>query len=120
MIKSRPEKAIIVRVMFSPIVSFLISTFALQDDENRLEENDDVVPERPVPYIPAIEIDALAISRIAAAAHLPEARHARPHRQVIVNLFGVIFFFILDDGARAHEAHVAAQDIEKLRELVKA
>src|SRR5207245_8405542 len=56
----------------------------------------------------------------AATAHLPEAGDARLHHEPRSDPVGILGDRIRDVRARADEAHLAAQHVPQLRELVEA
>jgi hypothetical protein len=78
------------------------------------------VPQCPVLHIPKIELHAALIAGVATAAHLPEAGHARSRLVVVGDVPAVADDFRLDDWPRADQAHLAAQYIKKLRQLIEA
>jgi hypothetical protein len=73
-----------------------------------------------VARIKAIKNDAPVEGRGAAAAYLPEARNARTTCVVSAYGVGISTQFFLGYRARPHDAHVAFNDVEKLRELIQA
>lgn len=71
-------------------------------------------------HVPGIHGDAFFIGGVAAAAGLPHAGDAGQDHAVFAEVFAVALDFFGDDRARADEAHVAADDVPELRQLVKA
>ena len=91
-----------------------------QHDGNGSPDEDNVEPDVPVSHVPGIHLDSFVIGRIAAATGLPHAGDARADHIKVFNKGAVFFDFIADDGARSDEAHVPCQDVEQLRQFVKA
>src|SRR6185437_5643199 len=57
---------------------------------------------------------------LAAAIHLPDAGDARRHQQAIAVAIAILLHLVAQGRTRADDAHVAAQHVEKLRQLVQA
>ena len=58
--------------------------------------------------------------RLVSSAYLPEARHARLDREAPVPVPLVVIDFVRDGRPRAHERHVAREDVVELRQLIDA
>lgn len=52
-------------------------SFSFYYDPHGLQKDYDVEPEIPVSHIPGIECNAVIVTEIAPAAHLPQSRNAR-------------------------------------------
>lgn len=70
--------------------------------------------------VPGVHGDALFVGGVAAAAGLPHAGDAGQDHAVLAEVVAVALDLGCDDGARADEAHVAADDVPKLRQFVEA
>ena len=56
---------------------------------DRLEEDSDVVPKRPVPNVPDIKLHAAGVGHVAASADLPQSREAGLRGVVVFDLAAV-------------------------------
>lgn len=97
-----------------------IGTFAEGDGFYGLEQVHEVDPDGPVADVPGVHGDALFVGGVAAAAGLPHAGDAGQYHAVLAEVVAVALDFLRDDRARADEAHVAADDVPELRQLVEA
>ena len=97
-----------------------IGTFAEGDGLDGLEQVHEVNPDGPVADVPGVHGDALFVGGVAAAAGLPHAGDAGQDHAVLAEVVAVALDFFGDNRARADEAHVAADDIPELRQLVEA
>ena len=79
----------------------------------------DVVGERPGRDVAVVEPDHLAERDVVAAEHLPEAGH--PGLQVEAAAGPAVDVVVLlgDQRPRADQAHLAAEDVDQLRQLVE-
>src|SRR5262245_37808291 len=89
-----------------------------ENHRDGLQDEVDVVLERPVIDVLHVEVHPLFEADLVAAADLPDARQAGAHREA-APLPG----FVLGDlgrerRARAHDAHVSAEHVDELRQLV--
>src|SRR5262249_9218538 len=87
---------------------------------NRLEDNRRIQQRRPLLGIVNIEQAHLIEGNITAPAGLPEARQPWRHIQTLAVPILVLRYLTRQRRARANETHLAAQDIEELRQLIKA
>lgn len=99
---------------------YSISAFAEGDGLDGLEQVHEVDPDGPVADVPSIHGDALFVGGVAAAAGLPHAGDAGQNHAVLAEIDAVALDFFGDNWARADEAHVAADDVPELRQLVEA
>ena len=78
------------------------------------------VQQRPVGDVGVVELHSLVPGDVAAPEHLPEAREARP--EFLAGELPRLEGLDLERPQRAwsHEAHLAAQDVDELRQLVEA
>lgn len=97
-----------------------IGAFAEGDGFDGLEQVHEVDPDGPVADVPGVHGDALFVGGVAAAAGLPHAGDAGQDHAVLAEVVAVALDFFGDDWARANEAHVAADDVPELRQLVEA
>ena len=91
--------------------SILIRAFAEEDGFEGLHEVHEVDPDGPVANVPGVHGDALFVGGVAAAAGLPHAGDAGQDHAVLAEVVAVALDLFGDDGARADEAHVAADDV---------
>ena len=80
-----------------------------------------VEPQRPV--VDVLEIHPHPVVEVAdpvAAAHLPQARDARPHAQLPLVPQLVALELVRERRARADQAHVSLEHAPQLRQLVQA
>ena len=63
---------------------------------------------------------ALFVRGVVAPGDLPQARYAGPHHAVFVVDRAVFVYFLFNNGARPHKAHVARNHIQQLRQLIQA
>src|SRR5262245_6468362 len=68
----------------------------------------------------AIELDALRIVAVVAAAYLPQAGDAGAAARIVVERGAVALDLVLHDRPRADDAHLAGDHVEQLRQLVEA
>ena len=97
--------------MSSPLLLLLIRAFAEKDGFEGLHEVHEVDPDGPVADVPGVHGDALFVGGVAAAAGLPHAGDAGEDHAVFAEVFAVALDLLGDDGTRADEAHVAADDV---------
>src|SRR5690606_19069488 len=90
------------------------------DHLHRLDEDEHVAQEGPFADIAAVELHALVVVDIAAAAHLPEAGNAGTNGSIMVNLVGIADHLVLHDRTRPDKAHVATDDVDELGQFVEA
>lgn len=98
----------------------LICTFSEEYGFNGLEQIHKIYPYGPVADVPGVHGDAFFVGGVAAAAGLPHAGDAGQDHAVLAEVFAVALDLGRDDGPRADETHVAADDVPELRELVEA
>lgn len=103
-----------------PIKYKSICTFAEGDGLDGLEEVHEVDPDGPVADVPGVHGDALFVGGVAAAAGLPHAGDAGQDHAVLAEVVAVALDLFGDDGPWSDEAHVAADDVPELRQLVEA
>jgi hypothetical protein len=95
-------------------------TATQQHSRDRLQENPQVETQPHLRGENVIQGDASTIGGVVAAAHLPEAGQAWPHRAIAGEPAPVADSLGLDDGARPDDAHLAPKDIHELGQLVDA
>src|SRR5215207_3552577 len=78
-----------------------------------------VEPERPVLYVEEVEPDHLVEREAVAPRHLPQARHPRLHVETLAVPKLVRLHLVRNRRARADDAHVSAQHVQELRQLVQ-
>lgn len=91
-----------------------------QYNRNGAPEQHHIQPHAPVMDIPAVHLDALGIVDIASSAGLPHAGDAGEDGVVLLDISPIPRDFLLDDGTGTDEAHLTFEDIQKLRQLIKA
>lgn len=103
-----------------PIKNKSICAFAEGDGLDGLEQVHEVDPDGPVADVPGVHGDALFVGGVAAAAGLPHAGDPGQDHAVLAEVVAVALNLLRDDWARADEAHVTADDVPELRQLVEA
>src|SRR6202034_4911927 len=93
---------------------------AAHNDVGRLDEDAQIEPEAPVLNVGGVEGNVLREGWIVARLHLPQAGEARQDFEAAEMLQFVFFYFGGDWGPRTDDAHLPAQHIQELRELVEA
>ena len=84
-----------------------------------LEHDLQVPPQRPRGHVEVVELHEVVAGQVVAPRDLPQARDARSHLEAArrptldVGLAG-------DERARAHDGHVALEDVDELGDLVDA
>lgn len=96
-----------------------IRAFFFEHDLNGLHQVDKIEPYRPISHIPRVHLHALVVGGVTPPADLPKSGNAGRDEVVICNVVAVFYNFLLYDGARSNETHLAADDVENLGELVK-
>ena len=91
---------------------------ACNHDFDGLDQNEQIAGKSPFPHILAVEPDALVVIDIAAAAYLPQAGDAGARRRIVLDLGSVADHFVLHDGAGTDQAHLAADNIDELPQLI--
>lgn len=91
-----------------------------EDDRNGAPEEHQIQPDAPVMHVPAVHLYALGIVDIASSAGLPHAGDAGEDGVVLLDIFPILQDFLLDDGTGTDEAHLTYEDIQELRQLIKA
>src|SRR5215831_2934484 len=81
--------------------SRLVGFIELHHRKNALGENDEIVPQRPIPYMVRIEGDTIRIVLGASTAHLPYTGHARSRLQIFRRMRPISLQFIGNDWPRA-------------------
>ena len=78
------------------------------------------MPQYPVADIPDIELHSPWIRGVTATAHLPQPGYARTGGAVIGDVPTIEPSLRGNDRARPDQAHLAAQNIDQLRQFVQA
>src|SRR5271165_389985 len=84
------------------------------------EQNAKIQPDRPVSDIKRIQLNPLLVAGVVASGYLPQAGQAALDARVQLEAGSVARDFLMPDRARANQAHIAAQDVPQLRQLVQA
>ena len=92
--------------------------FAQNDDGERLEHDLDVQPQRRVHRIIHVVILAVLDAQVSVPAHLAEAGHARADLKLDQLPVFVLVVVHGQQGAGRNKTHLAAQDVDQLRQLV--
>jgi hypothetical protein len=71
-------------------------------------------------HVGTVQPDALLVRNVVPAADLPKASDTRPCLAVVAKIMAILADFSAYDWARADDAHFAADNIQKLRQLVDA
>ena len=97
-----------------------IRAFFFEHDLHGLDKVDEIEPYRPISHIPRIHLHALVVGGVTPPADLPKSGNAGRNEVVVRDVVAVFYNFLLYDGARSNETHLAADDVEDLREFVEA
>src|SRR6478609_8310377 len=92
---------------------------AAHDCGQRAGEQLEVAPERPVGHVEVVERDHLGERDVAAAHDLPEAGEAGGEVEAAAAVADDVAILFDDQRTRADEAHLAAHDVDELRQLVQ-
>src|SRR6218665_213809 len=90
------------------------------DDLEGPEQDGDVLEQRPVGNVFRVEIDPPGVADIAAAADLPEPGHSGAGAKIAGVALAIVWRLIDNDGTGPHQAHLAPDHVEQLRQLVEA
>nr|CAI0336050.1 hypothetical protein SHINE37_30209 [Rhizobiaceae bacterium] len=90
------------------------------DGRDGAGDDHEIAHQRPVADIMRVEGDARRIGHVVAPADLPETGEAGAGLEIVDGGGLVELQLVLDHRARPDEAHLAAQDVEELRQLVEA
>ncbi len=90
-----------------------------EDDSNGTRENLHVQPQTPVLYVSRVEGDVAVEGGVLARLYLPEASDSRKHVEAAQVREIVLLNLVSDRRPRAHQAHVATEDVVELRQFVK-
>lgn len=91
-----------------------------EDNRNGSPKEHEIQPDAPVMHVPAVHLHALGIVYIASAAGLPHTGNAGEDGVVLLDIFPIPRDFLLDDRTGTDEAHLTFEDIQELRQLIKA
>ena len=86
---------------------------------NGLDQHGKIEPQRPMARVIEVAGDARRVAHIVAAAHLPHPRQP-PSPEALARMAAVALDLHGNRRSWPHQAHVAQQDIEQLRQLVEA
>src|SRR2546423_6537585 len=91
-----------------------------QHDPERTKDEIEVEEEGPLIHVSEVELHPL-VERdlVAVRAHLPETGEPRAHGEPAVLPLLIAQDFAGERRARADDAHVAAEDVQQLRQLVE-
>src|SRR5687768_10495632 len=84
------------------------------------QQQPQIQPETAMIYILHVHHHSFRISGFAAATNLPETAESGLYAQQLLAINRVLAQLIPDDWTRTNQAHLAAQDVEKLRQFVEA
>lgn len=89
-------------------------------NRNGTPEEHEIQPDAPVMHVPAVHLYSFGVVDIASSAGLPHAGDAGEDRVVLLDIFSIPRNFLLDDGTGTDEAHLTFENIQELRQLIKA
>src|SRR3954447_6591270 len=92
---------------------------AAEERERRAEQDAEVEERRPVLDVPDVELDPLRPGQLRAAVDLRPPRDAGLDLQAPALMLVVFLDLVAQRRPRADHAHVAAQDIPELGQLVE-
>src|SRR5580704_9061687 len=90
------------------------------DDANRAGDDHQVAPEAPTLDVLTVERNASGVIHVIAPAHLPGTGKTGPGAQIVLDAVAVFRDLRRNDRPWADKAHVAAEDVDELRQLVDA
>src|SRR3989344_4971364 len=91
----------------------------MQKCSGSLEADSNIQPKRPILYIKDVEAVLVLKGQVGTSGNLCHTRDSRLDGQKPTMIFRVTLHFALLVRSRTHKTHIAAQNIEKLRQLVK-
>lgn len=92
----------------------------VQNNCNGAPKEHEIQPDAPVMHVPAVHLYALGVVDVAAAAGLPHAGDAGEDGVVLLDISPIPRDLLLDDGTGTDEAHLTFENIQELRQLIKA
>src|ERR687886_482476 len=90
-----------------------------EEGERRPQQDLHVDPRRSVLDVPEVELDSLVPRQLRAAVHLRPAGEAGLDVEAAALARRVLLHLVAERGPRADQAHVAADDVPELRQLVQ-
>src|SRR5438067_13656012 len=97
-----------------------ISPIAFKQRQHCLGYDVDVQTGRPLANVKLIEQHAIVIAEVGPTRHLPQARDSRLHTGMKPEYLAIETRFAFNDRPWTDDAHVAAQNVPDLRQLVQA
>src|ERR1043166_1717307 len=108
-------------VIESPRMAGSVSALPGEHNRDGAGENQAVEPQRPAVDVHQIELNPLLVGAPTAAADLPQAGDARLRGEAAhLVATGELREVALQDRPRSDDAHVAAQDVDELGQLIHA
>src|SRR4051794_37343605 len=92
---------------------------AAEERERRLREDLQVEPRGPVLHVPDVELDAVGPGKRRASVDLRPAGDPRPNLEAAALARRVSLDLVAQRRARTDDAHLAAQHVPQLRQLVE-
>lgn len=89
-----------------------------EDDVDCSQQNDEVVPDRPVPDVPTIHGDTSLEGSPAAATDLPKPRDTGFDVGVDVDGLTIVLKFAWEQRTGTYQAHVAQDHVDELRQFI--
>src|SRR5258706_226614 len=106
------SRGFIAHKLFHGGMPWLADAFAREDFPERQQQNFDIQPERAVVHVPHIQLEFILPGERIPSVNLRPAGDAREN-VMTAGLLGRIALQVLhQQGARTHQAHLAAQDVE--------
>src|SRR6266496_4376114 len=107
------------KVSRPPVKKPLVGAAPCEHGGECLREDRDVEPDRPVLEVVEVEADEVVEGQLDAARHLPQACHAGEHEVALAMPDLELHVVAQRQRPRADERHLAAQDVQHLRQLVE-
>src|SRR3954463_13254368 len=85
----------------------------------RTDDQPEVAPQRPVGDVDVVQPRHFIEGNIAGSEHLPHSRDPRLQAEAIARPLADMDVLFEDQRPRTDERHLAAEDVEQLRELVE-
>src|SRR5260221_5992778 len=90
-----------------------------EDDRKRPHDQLDIPPQRPVVHVEMVKLHHLLELDVLSVEHLPNTCHAGCEVEALACPPVDLLVLVDDERSRADKAHLALEDIQQLRKLVK-
>src|SRR5829696_6376199 len=104
----------------SLLTEALISSFVDKEGSNGAGQKHQIKPYGPVAHVVDIHLDPVSEESVVAAGNLPRSGYTWWYAQNLLARLPDLSGLAGQVGARADQAHLPAQDVPKLRQLIQA